>query len=160
MAIDFVRIDDRLVHGQVVEGWIPYLKAERVVVVCDQAAQDPTQQALMRLALPDSVELDVLAISEVAQFLRSERCADSRILVLVPSPKEALALVKEGLGLQSINVGGLHYSAGRIQLGKVIFLSEEDRRTLKEIAEKGVLLEGRAVPSDRKMDVAGLLAGA
>ena len=159
MGVELVRIDDRLVHGQVVEGWIPHLKIQRVVVVCDQAAQDETQQALMQLALPESVELRVLSTGEAAAYLAAEACSKARVLVLVPSPREALALLEGGVAFKSLNVGGLHYSAGRIQLGKVIFLSEEDRRTLRELARRGVVLEGRAVPSDRKMDVAGMLAG-
>ena len=158
MPIDLVRIDDRLVHGQVVEGWIPFLKAERVVVASASAAGDETQQALMQLALPESIDLRVLAPKDAAAHLLSEECARTRVLVLVPSPKEALELLDAGVAFKSLNVGGLHYSAGRIQLGRVIFLSEDDSRTLRELAQRGVILEGRAVPSDRKMDIAGMLA--
>lgn len=156
--VELVRIDDRLVHGQVVEAWVPHLKAELVVVVSESAAGDPTQQALMSLALPEVVGLKVLRPGEAVAFFASENCKGKRTLVLVPSPAEALALIEGGLGVKTINVGGLHYSAGRIQLGRVIFLSDEDRRTLKELAQKGVVLEGRAVPSDRKLDLAALLA--
>jgi len=154
-----IRIDDRLIHGQVVEAWIPHLKAERVVVACEAAANDETQQALMRLALPDAVDLQILPPAAAAAYLGSAACGSARTLVLVPSPREALALLDGGLAFQTLNVGGLHYSAGRIQLGRVIFLSEEDRQTLRELSKRGVTLEGRAVPSDRKTDIAALLGG-
>jgi len=61
MPLSLVRIDDRLVHGQVVEGWVPHLKAQQVLVVCDSAAADELQVALMRLALPDAVGLEALS---------------------------------------------------------------------------------------------------
>ena len=66
MPITLVRIDDRLVHGQVVEGWLPFLRAQRVLVVSDAAASDETQVMLMQLALPDEVELTVLPVAEAA----------------------------------------------------------------------------------------------
>lgn len=157
MPVELVRIDDRLVHGQVVEAWIPYVKAELVVVVSKAAAEDETQQALMGLALPDRIALKVLAPGEALAFFRSSEREGRRTLVLVPSPKEALELVEGGLSLKTINVGGLHYSAGRIQLGRVIFLSDEDREQLRRISQRGVVLEGRAVPSDKRLDLAALI---
>ncbi|MBI4423112.1 MAG: PTS sugar transporter subunit IIB [Elusimicrobia bacterium] len=158
MAVELVRIDDRLVHGQVVEGWIPFLRADAVVVASQAAAADPTQVALMQLALPDAIALAVLSPRDAAAHLASPDCAQRRVLVLVPAPAEALALLDAGFPLKQLNVGGLHYSAGRVQLGRVIFLSDEDRQALRTLAQRGVLLEGRAVPTDRKLDLAGLLA--
>ena len=158
MSVELVRIDDRLVHGQVVEAWVPHVKAGLVVVVSEAAAEDATQQALMRLALPDAIGLKVLRPGEALAFFKSPECERARTLVLLPSPREALALVDGGFAVKTINVGGLHYSAGRMQLGRVIFLSDEDRRTLNELAQRGVVLEGRAVPSDRRLDLATLLA--
>lgn len=158
MGVELFRIDDRLVHGQVVEAWIPHVKAEAVVVVSEAAAGDETQKALMALALPDAISLRVLSPGEAAAHLLSPDCAKKRTLVLVPSPHEVLALVEAGVAVKTVNVGGLHYSAGRIQLGRVIFISDEDRATLRELARRGVVLEGRAVPSDKKLDLAGLLS--
>lgn len=158
MAVELFRIDDRLVHGQVVEAWIPNVKANEVVVASEAASKDETQKALMSLALPDVVGLRVLSPGEAAAYLVSPASAAKRTLVLLPSPSEALALLEAGIPMKSLNIGGLHYSAGRIQLGRVIFISDEDRATLRELARRGVVLEGRAVPSDRKLDLAGLLS--
>ena len=154
----FVRIDDRLVHGQVVEGWIPYLRADLVIVASDAAAQDETQAILMRLALPESVELLVVETAAAARhpvFAGASR----RALILVPGPLEALALLEAGAQFGEVNVGGLHYTAGRMQLGKAIFLSEEDKQALRRIAERGVKLSGRALPADPALDVMELIHG-
>lgn len=158
MAVELLRIDDRLIHGQVVEGWLPHLKAEHVLVLAD--AKDEIAVALMRMAMPPAVTLDVVAGAAAAVAAASEEPARSkRTLVLVPGPKEALALLAAGLPVRSVNVGGLHYTAGKVQLGKALFLDDADRKALADIAGRGVRLEGRALPADPEEDVAGALGG-
>lgn len=158
MPILLARIDDRMIHGQVVEGWIPHLRADMAVVVSAAAAADPTQRALMELAMPEGVELRLAPPEEAAELLLGPEAARRRVLVLAPGPDEMLALLERGVPLSAVNVGGMHYSAGRVQLGRVIYLSDHDRRALRAIAERGVTLEGRAVPSDARADIGDLLA--
>lgn len=157
MALSLVRVDDRLVHGQVVEGWIPFLKADLVLVASDAAARDETQVALMRLALPDAVELSVLPVAQAARHPDLQAASAKRALVLVPGPQEALGLLEAGVRFTRLNVGGLHYTAGKVQLGKAIFISEDDRRALHELSERGVKLEGRALPGEREVDLLDLI---
>lgn len=157
MPLSLVRIDDRLVHGQVVEGWLPWLKATRVLVVSDASAEDPVQCALMRLALPDGVELEILPVRAAAEAVQRAAAGRESVLVLAPGPREVLALVEGGVRLEAVNVGGLHYAAGRVQLGKAIFLSAEDVAALEALSRSGVRLEGRAVPAEPPSDVVGLL---
>ena len=157
MTLSLVRIDDRLIHGQVVEGWLPALSACRVLVVSDQAAVDATQAALMQMALPESVGLEICSVKDAPEAVRRAAAGPEPVLVLAPGPAEVLALLRAGVRLEAVNVGGLHYAAGRVQLGKAIFLGEEDLRDLKAIADQGVRLEGRAVPSDTSQDIMGLI---
>ena len=157
MSITIVRIDDRLVHGQVVESWLPAYRIGRVVVVSDEAATDTTQQALMRLAIPDNVALDVFSANEAAKRVRAMQETAERVMVLAPGPREVLALLEGGARFQKVNVGGLHYCAGRVRLGKIIFLDEQDKRALQAISAQGVTLEGQTVPSEHRTDLAELL---
>lgn len=153
MPLVLVRIDDRLVHGQVVEGWIPHLRAESVLVASDAAAVDETQVMLMRLALPGAVELAALPVREAARHPSLSGSCPRRVLVLAPGPREVLGLLEDGASFTKVNVGGLHYTAGRVQLGKAIFLSEEDKEALREISRRGVRIEGRALPQDPEIDL-------
>ena len=157
MSIALLRVDDRLVHGQVVEGWLPSLKADLVVVVSDAAAGDPVQSALMKMALPPSVGLLVLAVADAPGALASPRAAARRALVLVPGPREALALIEGGVAVDRVNVGGLHFTIGKVQLGRALFLDEKDKAALRAIAARGVRLEGRPLPSDPEEDLAPML---
>ncbi|MBI2361897.1 MAG: PTS sugar transporter subunit IIB [Elusimicrobia bacterium] len=151
--LTLVRIDDRLIHGQVVEGWLPVLKVRRVFVISDSAADDPVQRALMELSLPDGVALEVLTLAAAPAALKAAAAGGERALVLAPGPQEVLALHEAGVPFGSVNVGGLHFAAGTIQLGKAIFLDEEDMDSLEALAGRGVTIEGRAVPSESPLDV-------
>lgn len=151
--LTLVRIDDRLIHGQVVEGWLPVLKVRRVYVISDSAAADPVQRSLMELSLPENVSLEVLTLASAPAALKKAAQEGDRSLILAPGPQEVLALHEAGVPFNSVNVGGLHFAAGTIQLGKAIFLDEEDMDSLEALAERGVKIEGRAVPSEPPLDV-------
>lgn len=160
MNVVLVRIDDRLVHGQVVLGWIPFVRAELVLVVSETAARDETLVALMSMALPEGVDLRVVGVQEALSLLSESATTrdQRRVLVLAPGPQEVLRLVEGGVAISDVNVGGLHYTAGRVQLGKAIFLSEEDKAALRGINEQGVRLEGRALPNDSAMDIIEMIS--
>ncbi|MFI5362128.1 MAG: PTS system mannose/fructose/N-acetylgalactosamine-transporter subunit IIB [Elusimicrobiota bacterium] len=160
MPIALLRVDDRLVHGQVVEGWLPSLQADLVLVASDAAAADEIQCALMKMAMPPSVGLLALGVAAAAQALRSGPAAARRTLVLVPGPAEALSLLRNGVDVDRINVGGLHFTVGKVQLGRALFLDEKDKDALREIAARGVRLEGRPLPSDPIEDLAPMLRSA
>jgi mannose/fructose/N-acetylgalactosamine-specific phosphotransferase system component IIB len=157
MPLTLVRIDDRLVHGQVVEGWIPHLRAELVLVVSDAAAADELQVSLMRLALPEHVLLEAMGIKDAARHPALRQDFPQRVLVLAPGPLEILNLLEAGASFSTVNVGGLHYTAGKVQLGKAIFLSEYDKEALRQISRRGVRLEGRALPNERETDLTEML---
>ncbi len=155
MNIALVRIDDRLVHGQVVLGWIPSVRAQLVLVVSEAAAQDETLVELMRMALPEGVDLCVVGVQEAISLLAGSL---RRVLVLAPGPQEVLRLIEGGVAISEVNVGGLHYTAGRVQLGKAIFLSDDDKAALRSISGRGVKLEGRALPNDPAMDIVEMIS--
>ena len=157
MPISLVRVDDRLIHGQVVESWIPHLDAELVVVAADAVAEDQTQKDLMELAMPEGTSLSILTVDAAAAFLRGDEVAEKKTLVLAPGPQEVVRLLEGGAAFTRVNIGGLHYSAGRVQLGRAIFVSQEDKNALRRLGQRGMRIEGRALPSDEETDVMELL---
>lgn len=157
MAVTFIRIDDRLVHGQVVEGWIPFLGIDDVLVVSDAAAQDDMRKTLMRLSLPEEISLSVLSVAAAAPVMAAAAAARTKTLVLAASPLEVEQLLEKGVKMESVNVGGMHYSVGKMQIGRAVFLSEADIASLKKISAAGVKLEGRGVPTDKASDVIAMM---
>ncbi|OGR65757.1 MAG: hypothetical protein A2X31_09945 [Elusimicrobia bacterium GWB2_63_22] len=153
------RVDDRLVHGQVVEGWVPHLRADELAVVSDEIAGDEMRRTIMRFATPDDVELKIMTVDEAAAWLPEAQSSAHKVLVLLPGLAEALALEEKGLKIPSLNIGGMHYSAGKnLSIGKAIFLNDEDCAALKALAAAGIEIEGRGVPSDTPLDLIAAIA--
>ncbi|MEI7527541.1 MAG: PTS sugar transporter subunit IIB [Elusimicrobiota bacterium] len=148
------RVDDRLVHGQVAEGWVPHLKAEELAVVSDEIAADELRRDIMRFATPEGVDLKIMTVDEAAAYLPEAQKAERKVLLLLPGLEEALALLGKGVRIPALNIGGMHYSAGKnLSIGKAIFLNDQDCESLKKLAAAGVAIEGRGVPSDSPVDL-------
>jgi mannose/fructose/N-acetylgalactosamine-specific phosphotransferase system component IIB len=154
MGVVLVRIDDRLVHGQVIEGWLRSIRATYIVVANDQAAADETHKALFWLGVPQGIGFSCLSLAEAASAWKGKMWGKDNVLVLLASPQDALWLLEQGVPLHSLNVGGLHFREGRVQVLKAISVDEADVQTFKALSQKGVLLEARALPLDEPVDLA------
>ncbi|MDA8131138.1 MAG: PTS sugar transporter subunit IIB [Elusimicrobia bacterium] len=153
------RVDDRLVHGQVVEGWVPLLKAEELAVVSDEIAADEMRQTIMRFATPEGVDLKIMTVADAETYLPEAEKSGRRVLLLLPGLAEAVALSKNGVKMPSLNIGGMHYSAGKnLSIGKAIFLNEADCAALRELSAAGIQIEGRGVPSDKPLNLMEAIA--
>lgn len=150
--IALIRVDDRLIHGQVVEGWLKVIDADHIMVANDEAAADEMQRTLFAMALPPHVRLSVLAISQAAETLQNG-VEPERTLVLLANLKDALRLLDAGFFMESLNLGGLHYAEGKKQILRSVSLSQEDIETLRKISERGVRVECRALPHDSRVDI-------
>jgi mannose/fructose/N-acetylgalactosamine-specific phosphotransferase system component IIB len=150
-----VRIDDRLVHGQVSAGWVEPLGIRRVVLANDAIAGDELERELYRTAVPEGVEFVAAGVAEAAALLAKpgpEPC-----IVLVESVGDALRLVEAGLAVQGINVGGVHSGAGRAEVLPFVYLTAEERAEVRALAAKGVKLEAKMLPHSEAWDLAELV---
>ncbi|MEK7720754.1 MAG: PTS sugar transporter subunit IIB [Elusimicrobiota bacterium] len=154
MPIILYRVDDRLVHGQVVEGWVPHLRAEELAVVSDEIAGDEMLRAIMRFATPEEVALKIMTVAEAAVYLPGTENSPRKVLLLLPGLAEAVTLMEKGFKIPSLNIGGMHYSAGKnLSIGKAIFLNDQDCAALKILSAAGINIEGRGVPSDAPLNL-------
>ena len=149
--ITLVRVDNRLIHGQVVEAWLPHLKVDRVVVADDEAAHSPLIRAAMGLAVPSNVDV-VIEPLDAVDFGNVARDA-VKTLVLVRDVDGALAAGLKGLALQHLNLGNVHFATGRRQVSASVFLSGTELSKLQSLAEHGSEIEARGVPSDRPISM-------
>jgi fructoselysine and glucoselysine-specific PTS system IIB component len=157
--ISLLRIDDRLIHGQVAYGWSSALGINVILVVNDEAQQDQMKAMALNLAKPNNVKLYIRGVQEsgeiVEKFAASEK---SKVLVLVKNTADALALVKSSGGvLKEVNVGGLRYSEGKRKLTDLVAVDDQDLANLQEIEKLGVDLEFRMLPRDKKKNLKDLL---
>jgi mannose/fructose/N-acetylgalactosamine-specific phosphotransferase system component IIB len=146
-VIAFVRIDNRLIHGQVVEGWLPVVKVSRLVVLDDDCAANPLTCAAMALAVPSTTSVDVLPLSTAD--LRRLEARPEATLVLLKEVRSAVRAKERGLSMPVLNLGNVHFAPGRRQVGPSVFLSPEEVAALRALAASGTRVELRPLPKDR-----------
>lgn len=155
--IGLFRIDDRLLHGQVALTWTPSVGAGCILVANDRVAGDDFQKMALNLAKPANVKLLVKSITDTAAILNDVRYHGIKMLVLVNSVKDAYTLSELVPDIQSINFGGLRSKEGSKAVSKAISLTESDISIIRKMLDKGLELEIRQVPGDKKLMLDGII---
>ncbi|NIO17747.1 MAG: PTS transporter subunit IIB [Deltaproteobacteria bacterium] len=153
MQIALVRIDSRLVHGQVIEAWLPFTGASEIVVVDDRTASDFMMKEVMKMAVPPDVDLFCSSVKDFVSGCWARGKESKRVLVLCRDLKVALSIVKEVPGILKINVGNLHYETGKKRISSTVFFDADDERIVRKLKDLGVQIDVKAVPSDREIDI-------
>ena len=155
MSLALVRVDDRLIHGQVLLGWGPALDPARYVVVDDGLAGDPFERALLEASAPGT-PVEVLGVELAATRLAALSAEPAATVVLVRALPEAArlagALGRAGALPQAINLGGLHYAPGKDRVHDAVYLDRADRAALAALADLGVRVVVQDVPATRPFD--------
>lgn len=159
MQVTVMRIDDRLIHGQIVTRWIDYAEAKRILVVDDKATADPMQQMLLKLAVPSGVKLEILTKADGLKRINEDQTKEN-VLLLMRNPAEANRFLEMGFAIDRINVGNISNSkseTGRKKMLDYIYLEKQDVEAMQALIDKGVALDVRAIPTERTKDGAELL---
>lgn len=143
--MSWVRIDNRLIHGQIIETWLPYTGARSVLVANDELAADMMQQQIMSLAIPGNIESHFVSVAHVAQAMKT---LGKSTIILFHNCSDAKKAFDTGLLFDVLNIGNIHYSPGRKQVSPSVALTNEDEHCLKYFSKKGVELDFRCVPND------------
>jgi mannose/fructose/N-acetylgalactosamine-specific phosphotransferase system component IIB len=152
-----VRVDDRLIHGQVVVKWLTYLDCSKIWIVDDEAFSDPFMQRVLRLAAPAGVSVEVAAVDGDSSPLLDSLREEPGTMILVKSPEAALALLQRGVPFRELNVGGLASSADTTRLYKSVSASQEQIQALQCIQQQGVRVYYQMVPEERQVEMESLL---
>ena len=149
MTLRLVRVDDRLIHGQVVAIWLKALRAERIVIVDDRTAADEFLREILELAAPPGVPVEVHDVERGTQRVRDLAAAPEPIFVLMRSPLTAVRLLEAGVEFPLLNVGGMGAGPGRKVLYRNISASPEEIAAMRRLEEMGTTVELRIVENDR-----------
>jgi len=156
MPIILYRVDERLIHGQVVVGWGNSLKINRIVLVNDQVAQSPWERELYLACVPPEMKTTILAVDEGVGKILQNGFKGERAVILVDSPFDILRIVEKGIKINSVNVGGVHSKTKRMKILPYLFLSQEEISAFKRIISSGIKCECRDVPLAEKHDLSSL----
>jgi len=155
-GIVLVRIDDRLIHGQVMTSWLNYTGANKIMIIDDESAVDPFMKSVFKTCVPDDVKVAAFTVAKAIPRLKKGFQKD-KCIILVKFPKTLYELMEAGIIFGHINIGGMGIRGTRKKFYKNISASEEERGMLKALIENGSKVSVRIVADDTETDVATLV---
>ncbi|MGQ0646616.1 MAG: PTS system mannose/fructose/N-acetylgalactosamine-transporter subunit IIB [Gemmatimonadaceae bacterium] len=159
MGLELYRIDDRLIHGQVVVGWGQPLDVQFLVLVDDEVAASEWEQELYRMGVPPEMEVYFESVQSAVERLPAFQ-QDERVGILLTGDIQTMSRLAMASGrITSINLGGVHHRAGRIQRLRYLFLSKDEEDALKMLAARGAAVTAQDVPAARPLPLNEVLAG-
>ena len=159
MGVELYRIDDRLIHGQVVVGWGQPMGLGFIALVDDEVAGSDWEQELYRMGVPPEVDVFFESVDGAARRLAEWR-ADQRPGILLTGDIESMARLAGACAeVRAVNLGGIHHRAGRTQRLRYIYLSGEEEAALRVLQGKGVLVTAQDVPTARPVPLEDVLRG-
>lgn len=148
MSIEFVRIDDRLVHGQVVTTWLKKYDIEQVIIVSDSIAEDKTRQAILKISAPVGLKIVFFTVQRFIEVLNTVPIKKKTMLIYT-NPKEVSLCMDGGLELEYLNVGQMSKTEDNEKVTGGVALGEEDKEFFRKIVAKGTRVEIQMVPNDK-----------
>jgi mannose/fructose/N-acetylgalactosamine-specific phosphotransferase system component IIB len=146
MDLLFFRVDDRLIHGQVMTHLSKYLQANHIIVANDQVSKNPFLGRVMKMAAPDGIRVDVLSVEEAAKTVLESSDPRERCILLAKSPQDALRLVEKGVRTQQVNIAGIGAKPGSKPIYRNISVSSDDIDALKKIEDFGIEVFFKVIP--------------
>jgi mannose/fructose/N-acetylgalactosamine-specific phosphotransferase system component IIB len=148
-VILLTRIDDRLIHGQVVEGWVNYLKATCILVADDTVAVNPVQRSILEISAPEGLTVIIGSVDDICRKLSTASLVKERAILLFSNPRDVLAALGAGLACTSVNLGGMHFVPGKRKILDVLAVDDADEDAFRKIMQRGVKIEVQTVPTEK-----------
>ena len=154
--IELVRIDDRMLHGQVVSTWLKDYGIEQVLIINDKAANDPIQKSVAGLAAPKEVKVHLFGVDQFIGILKKTPIKRKTMLIFTTST-DVLKLVENGLDISAVNVGGMRYNESRKRLSKAVSVTPEEEEAFKKLIEKDIKVFIQMIPKSDESLMKNLL---
>lgn len=153
----FTRIDSRLIHGQVAGTWVPFIAPQTFIAASDNAAHDPLRKSLLLQVAPTSVKTNVLDIAKAGRVYNNPKYTGMKTMFVVESPVDVVRLLDEGVKINEVNVGGVTFKTGMVQLSDAVYASEEHLEAYRELIRRGVKLTVQQLPNHSPVDLEKIL---
>jgi mannose/fructose/N-acetylgalactosamine-specific phosphotransferase system component IIB len=157
VSLKLVRLDDRLIHGQVVVGWGNALGAEQILLIDDHVAAAQWERDLYRFGVPPNVEVVFSSVADAPAKLDEIVKSDKRAIVVIADIDVLIRVCKASSAVRKVNIGGLHEREGRRRRLPYVFLSDSEGESLKMLAAEGVEVTARDVPSAKAVPLSEIL---
>ena len=152
-----VRIDTRLLHGQVATAWTKQIAPNRIIVVSDGVAHDQLRKTMIEQAAPPGVPANVVPIKKMCEVAKDPRFGATKAFLLFETPQDLLKCIEGGVDIKKCNIGSMAHSVGKVVVTNAIAMGEDDVKTIEALKAKGVEFEARKVPSDSSESIDNIL---
>lgn len=149
----FMRIDSRLIHGQVAGNWVNYVSPQTLIAASDNAATDKIRKTLLLQVAPSHVKTNVLDIAKTGRVYNNPKYTNMKTMFVVENPQDVLRLMDEGVEVKELNVGGVNYREGYTQLSEAVYASPADVEAYKELDARGVTMIIQQLPNTGREDL-------
>ena len=157
MDIRLVRIDDRLIHGQVATVWTKSTNVNRILVISDAVAHDTLRKALLVQAAPPGVKVNVITVDKMIEAFADARFDTLKVMLLFTNPEDVKRVVEGNVVFNSVNIGGMSFTSGKRMITNAVAVNKEDIAAFKYLHDQGIKLEIRKVVADNQVDMMELL---
>ncbi|EOH91231.1 PTS sugar transporter subunit IIB [Enterococcus pallens] len=154
--IVLARIDDRLIHGQVMTAWLQFTGGNHIVIVDDATAGDEFTKSIMSMAVPNGIKLSILGIADGSALLK-DIPANEKVIILAKEPQTYLQLIENGVKLDEVIIGGMGARKDRKSFYKNISATEEEKETFRKIIANGVKMKIHVIPDQGSQAIDNLL---
>lgn len=156
MSIELVRVDDRLIHGQIATTWINDYNIEQVLIVDDNVVQDKMQQSVISMTAPANVKVKVFGVDSFIGIYKKNPIKRRTMIVLTNSI-DAYRLLAGGVQIDYLNVGGMRFLDGRTKIARAVSVTPEEREAFKKIIEMGIDVRIQMIPRDEIVEMKNVI---
>lgn len=156
-GIVHIRVDDRLIHGQVATRWATGLRVNRIMIIDDKVAVNDDEKSILRMAAPAGVNTSILTFEKGLNNVKNGNYKGQRVLLIVKTPEILVQLMNGGLALIEVNIGNMSSRPGTTQIKKSISMTENEKVAVQQLLSQGVKVTAQMVPEESDASIEGFL---
>jgi mannose/fructose/N-acetylgalactosamine-specific phosphotransferase system component IIB len=153
MAISLIRIDDRMIHGQVVMSWIRHTGSQAIRLIDDRVAADPVMKEIMLAAAPDHLDVDIVTQDQAGTDFQGWKDTEKKFMIIVRTPQTLVNLLEKGVPMETVNLGGLGMAPGKKKIYRNIAASAEERTALSTLLDEGINIYIQMISTERRIEL-------
>lgn len=155
--IKLLRIDDRLIHGQVAFAWTKSLNVNCILIANDEVVNDELRKMSLNLAKPPGIKLIMLTVDDTIKFLNSQDSEKYAIFLITNNSKDTLKLCENVNTIKEVNVGGMRMAKNKKMISSAVAVDDEDINVFKKLISQGIEVDVRQVPTEKKKSITSLI---
>lgn len=148
-----IRIDDRLIHGQVATRWSTGLRVNRIMVIDDAVASNPTEKSIVAMAAPAGVRTSILGFDKATANIKNGNYDGQRVMLIVKSPVTLVKMMEAGIDLLPVNIGNMSNRPGTTQYKKSVSMTAEEKEAVDTLLKAGIRVTAQMVPDDPETSI-------